>query len=75
MVFTIAIGVVFGLIRVVMGFTMEPTSATLVDVYKDTVHVYMGALGVFAWRKSGWARWLFWGLCAVEVAVAVLQRL
>lgn len=71
----IAIGVVFAAIRVVIGFTCEPTSATWIDVYKDAVHVYMGAIGVFAWKSSGWARQLFWSLCAVEVVVSVLQRL
>lgn len=72
---TVAAGIVFAMIRIWIGFNCEPTSATGLDVFKDMVHVYMGALGVFAWLSNGWARGLFWSLCFVEVAVAVIQRL
>ena len=84
---TIAVGVLFAAIRIWMGFTMEPTHADPVDVYKDMVHLYMGGLFVAiryeklhraAYKGNSqffWQRWLFWSLCVVEVAVAVFQRI
>jgi len=73
---TIIFGILFGIVRVVIGATVTPSSPTLVDVFKDAVHLYMGGLFV-AWRfqKTDWQKWLFWSLCALEVAVAALSRM
>lgn len=69
----IAIGVVLCVIRVVIGFTCEPAPMTMVDVFKDMAHVFMGALGVLAWTRSP-LKPLFWFMAALEVVVATLQR-
>jgi hypothetical protein len=71
----LALAILFAIVRVAIGLTCEPTHATLIDVFKDVVHVYMGVLGLLAWKASGLYRWLFWLLCVLEVSVAVLQRM
>lgn len=71
----LALGILFAVIRVAIGFECEPTEITLIDVFKDLVHVYMGVLGLLAWQSPGFYRYLFWWLCAIEVAVAIVQRL
>lgn len=61
----------FAILRVFV----PPSKPDMVDVYKDIVHVFMGGLGLEAWRRKGIERWLFWLLSAWEVAIAVVSRM
>lgn len=76
---TIAIGLVLAAIRVWIGVAITPEhlsgQALAVNCYKDVAHIFVGSLIPSAWKSNGWQRWLFWGLCALEVAVAVISRI
>lgn len=74
----LAIAVLLAVGRIYIGFTVEPESPSLVDLYKDLAHVFIGGLGVLWWqfRKiDPLYGILFWGLNAVEVTVAILSRI
>ena len=72
----IAVGVVLAIIRIWMGFAVEPESPSWVDVYKDVAHLFIGGLAVAWWHaRHRWQWRLFWSLNVVEVAVAVLSRI
>jgi len=72
---TILIGIILALIRIWMGFNIEPDSFHWTQAYKDTAHLFMGGLLVSAWIASSRWKWvLFWSLNIVEVAVAIFSR-
>ena len=58
-------------------FSIPAHTPTSLDLYKTCVHLYMGGLTVLMWQKPRWSLefWLFWGLSALEVAMAVVSRL
>jgi hypothetical protein len=73
---TLLFGALLALARVWIGLNVEPESFHWVQAYKDTAHLFMGGLFVAAWRdRQRWQWKLFWGLCAIEVAVAVWSRI
>lgn len=73
---TIMFGVFLAVVRVWIGFTVEPEPFAMTQAYKDTAHLFMGGLAVAAWRdRQAWQHVLFWGLCVLEVAVAVFSRI
>jgi hypothetical protein len=65
------IALLLSVLRLAVAFTCVPATPTLVDVYKDLAHVYMGYL-LCSYRRY---RLLFWSMCALEVTVAVFSRL
>ena len=73
---TLLIGGILGAMRIWMGFNVTPESFHWTQAYKDAAHLFMGGLFVAAKRDSQKWQWLlFWGLSALEVAVAVLSRM
>lgn len=73
---TVVVAIVLAVVRVWIGFNVEPESFELVQAYKDAAHLFMGGLTVAAWRdQQKWQWLLFWGLCALEVGVAVASRM
>jgi len=75
MKYAVAFGLMLAVARVWLGFNVEPDTFTWVQAYKDTTHLFMGGLAVALWVYDHLWQWrLFWGLCILEVAVAVLSR-
>ena len=73
----LTISVILGLLRLYIGSEIEPESPTWLDVYKDMAHVFIGGLGVLWWlfrKDDPMYAVLFWWLCFLEVAVAILSR-
>lgn len=62
-----------GIVRVVL-LSFDPSEFAL-NCFKDTSHIYMGAIGLIAWQKAGLVRFVFWLLCVVEIACAVINRI
>lgn len=59
----------------VIRLFVPPTRGDWVDIYKDVAHVFVGMLIPGAWSgKEPLYRILFWLLCILEVAVAVISR-
>lgn len=71
----IAFGLLLAAIRIWIGFSVPPESFSLVQVFKDVAHLFMGGLFV-AWyiQRQSWQFWLFWWLNILEVVVATLSR-
>jgi hypothetical protein len=76
MYFTILFAIFLAVVRVIIGFNVEPEHFTWVQLYKDFAHLFMGGLFAF-WlnQKKAWQWRLFWILNVVEVAVAVFSRI
>lgn len=73
---TIAIGVILAILRIWIGYVVPPEHITLVDLFKDTAHLFIGGLGAAWWyARKPWQWDLFWTLNAVEVSVAVWSRM
>jgi len=72
----ILFGVLLAIGRVWIGVTVPAEALTVVDVYKDVAHLFIGGLAVAWWlQRERWQWYLFWLLNAVEVGVAVLSRM
>lgn len=71
----IAFGVILAVARVYIGLTIEPEHMTIVAVYKDVAHLFIGGLAVAWWiQRCPWQWYLFWVLNSVEVATAIISR-
>lgn len=75
----IIFAVVLGLLRVLIGITVEPEPITWVGAYKAVAHLFMGGLFV-AWlgQPVPYGRWMgatFGLLCLLELGVALWSRL
>ena len=72
---TILAALLIGAMRIWMGFNVPTESFEWLQVYKDVAHLFMGGLFV-AWRivRQKWQKYLFVGLCALEIVVAVASR-
>ena len=66
---------VLAVLRVYIGYAVEPEAITYVDVYKDLAHVFMGGLLVsYLYSREKWQLILFIGMNVLEVVVAVWSR-
>lgn len=72
----LVVGLLFAIGRVWLGVNVEPDAFTWPAAYKAAAHLFVGGLAVSAWRdKQAWQLSLFWGLCGLEIAVAIWSRL
>lgn len=72
---TLAIGIALGGVRVWIGLNVKPDAFEWVQAYKAMAHLFVGGLAVAAWRdQRQWQLGLFWGLCILEVVVAIWSR-
>lgn len=77
----IVVAIMLGITRIYIGLNVMPDAFQWTQAYKDVAHLFMGGLFVAAWTSKGslehtlllWS--VFWGLCVLEVAVAVISRL
>lgn len=70
-----AIAALLAIARVYLGMTEPPRSASWQGSYEALAHVFIGGLLVAAINGRGWQWPVFWGLCLVEVSVAVVTRI
>jgi hypothetical protein len=73
---TLAIGFVFAVSRIWLGFIVEPEPFSWFSVYKDAAHMFIIWLATAWWfQRHAWQWWLFWALNVVEVSVAIWSRI
>ena len=83
----IFITMVFGIGRIWLGFTEDPRPASIPGSFEALAHVYVGMLLMDAINNSlqykkrnllnpfFWQWYLFWGVCGIEVLVAITSRM
>ncbi len=72
---TIAISIVLTAARILIGLKFPPEQFQWIQAYKDTAHIFTGALAMAWWiQRASWQKRLFWFMCAIEIAVAVFSR-
>lgn len=69
----IALGLMLGCARVLL-LAVEISPFAL-NCFKDAAHIHIGAIGLVAWQEPGALRKLFWALCVVEVACAIISKI
>lgn len=75
-IMTCIVGTLLCILRVIIGCTIQPESFALVQVFKDMAHLFMGGLCVALWiDQQKWKHILFWGMCVLEITVAVMSRM
>ncbi len=55
----------------ILRLTLPQPGVDLRATFKDVAHIYVGMLAVLAWQNQPYCRWMFWGICAVEVFAAI----
>lgn len=69
------IGFLLITLRICFGIN-PPESVLIINLFKDTAHIFMGVLGTIWWyKRKQWQWYLFWVLNIVEISVAILSRL